>query len=147
MRRPPQILKQQILVGPLRVRFGNCSRSRAIHDGWDTTLAIQTRIGTTRHADGENVGAENALAVPLNHCNEPFVSGARVQCFRQQHALDVDADTVESCNCLPNQRTQPHFDGCGILFGRHPPVELQREPIGNDVRIDTAVQQPYIIVG
>ena len=147
VRGPSQILEQQVFIGPLRVRFDDRSRSRAVHDDRDAVLAIQTRIGIQRHTNCGDVDAENALAMPLNRRDELFVSRQRMQCLRQQQAFYIDADAVKSHRRLHDQPTNTGFDCGGILFRRHPTVELQREPIGNDVRIDTAVQQPYIIVG
>lgn len=109
IRRAPQIFEQQIFVRTFGVRFGEPPRSGAVHDDRDAMLAVQSRIGIERHADRENVDAEDALAVALNRRNELFVSapvrspwpGARPPSLPPRLRVATVGNRVGATGCRP----------------------------------------------
>src|SRR5256885_10390504 len=110
MRRASQILEQQILVGLLRVRFGERARPRAIHYDRHAVLAIEARVGVKGYADRGYVRPERTSGMFLDRTEQLLVARQRLQRVGAQQAPDLDANAVVTRRGALDQRPQapPH---------------------------------------
>ena len=103
-------------------------------------FGVQARVRVERHADGRDIDAEHTLAVLLDRGDQLLLSGQRRERAGKQQAANLDADAVVAGDRALDQRAHARLHLGRILLGNHPAIHFQREPVGDDVGVDAAVE-------